>query len=461
MATNWVDEILSGATSTGSKTLNLATGNTLSVSNSSSESIFTVTSDTTNGGFTSILGIEGQEAVLFLGADNSDDATDTWEIQADTSGNFKIGNRTSGTGSPSRSNTITNAVTVDSSRNLTVAGDLVVSGGDLTLGSVAYLSDSGGTGTLKNIDALDATTEATIEAAMDTLPNVTSVGTLTTLTVDNVIVNGTTIGHTDDTDLMSLASGALTVNGTITATGNITGTLATAAQTNITSLGTLTTLTVDNIIVNGTTIGHTSDTDLMTLASGALTIAGTIETTGNATVGGDLTVTGGDINLSGEASTITLIDNTTSAFIIGSAGKTNLLTINTDDNAETVEIDADRTSATGLIQGALVLQATGSGITGNTTNSNLAGLYFKGPAFINESGTNTITQHSYIKVDTAGITNLSGTATITNVCLLDLEDNLGTANSCTTNSDKTGNSKTGTIKINVNGTIHHIQLYAN
>ena len=293
------------------------------------------------------------------------------------------------------------------------------------------------------------------------MPNVTSVGTLTTLTVDNVIVNGTTIGHTDDTDLMSLASGALTVNGTITATGNITGTLATAAQTNITSLGTLTTLTVDNIIINGTTIGPTSDTDLMTLGGGALTIAGTIETTGNATVGGDLTVTGGDINLSGEASTITLIDNTTSAFIIGSAGKTNLLTINTDDNAETVEIDADRTSATGLVQGALVLQATGSGITGNTTNSNLAGLYFQGPTFINESGTNTITQHSYIKVDTAGITNLSGTATITNVCLLDLEDNLGTANSCTTNSDKTGNSKTGTIKINVNGTIHHIQLYAN
>ena len=29
------------------------------------------------------------------------------------------------------------------------------------------------------------------------MPNLTSVGTLTTLTVDNVIVNGTTIGHTD------------------------------------------------------------------------------------------------------------------------------------------------------------------------------------------------------------------------------------------------------------------------
>ena len=54
------------------------------------------------------------------------------------------------------------------------------------------------------------------------------------------------------------------------------GTLNTAAQTNITSLGTLTALTVDNISLNGTTIGHTGDTDLMTLASGVLTVAGDV-----------------------------------------------------------------------------------------------------------------------------------------------------------------------------------------
>ena len=120
MATNWVDEVLSGATTTASKSLTLATGNALSVSNTSSEDLFTVTSDTTNGGYTSILGIEGQEAVLFLGADNADDAGDAWEIHADTSGNFKIGNRTSGTGAPTRGNTFTNALTIDSSRNITV-----------------------------------------------------------------------------------------------------------------------------------------------------------------------------------------------------------------------------------------------------------------------------------------------------------------------------------------------------
>ena len=55
--------------------------------------------------------------------------------------------------------------------------------------------------------------------------------------------------------------------------GNATGTAATvtgAAQSNITSLGTLTTLTVDSIIINGTNIGHTSDTDAMAISSGGV-----------------------------------------------------------------------------------------------------------------------------------------------------------------------------------------------
>ena len=70
-------------------------------------------------------------------------------------------------------------------------------------------------------------------------------------------------------------------------------TLTTAAQTNITSLGTLTALTVDNVAINGTTIGHTDDTDLMTVADGVLTVAGEVDATsldisGNADIDGTL-----------------------------------------------------------------------------------------------------------------------------------------------------------------------------
>ena len=53
------------------------------------------------------------------------------------------------------------------------------------------------------------------------MSNLTSVGTLTTLTVDNVITNGTTIGHTDDTDLMTLADGVLSVAGNLDVSGSV------------------------------------------------------------------------------------------------------------------------------------------------------------------------------------------------------------------------------------------------
>ena len=74
--------------------------------------------------------------------------------------------------------------------------------------------------------------------------------------------------------------------------GDVTGTLQTAAQANITSLGTLTTLTVDNIIINGTNIGHTSDTDAIAIAAngivnfsaGATIASNTIKTAGKETI---------------------------------------------------------------------------------------------------------------------------------------------------------------------------------
>ena len=60
---------------------------------------------------------------------------------------------------------------------LTLSGDLTVAGGDITLGSTSIFS-GGDTTSLNNIDAIDATTEATIEAAIDTLSNLVTVGTL-------------------------------------------------------------------------------------------------------------------------------------------------------------------------------------------------------------------------------------------------------------------------------------------
>ena len=84
--------------------------------------------------------------------------------------------------------------------------------------------------------------------------------------VGGMITNNTetniSVTYDDTTGTLDFVVGTLNQNTTGTA-ATVTG----AAQTNITSLGTLTALTVDNIIVNGTNIGHTSDTDSIAIAS--------------------------------------------------------------------------------------------------------------------------------------------------------------------------------------------------
>ena len=109
---------------------------------------------------------------------------------------------------------------------------------------------------------------------------------------DNAIVF-TSGGDVDGGNIGLESDGDLTYNpstGRLTAT-QLSGTLQTAAQTNITSLGTLTTLTVDNVIINGSTIGHTGDTDLMTVASGVLTVAGEVDAT-SLDISGDADIDG-------------------------------------------------------------------------------------------------------------------------------------------------------------------------
>ena len=103
---------------------------------------------------------------------------------------------------------------------------------------------------------------------------------------------------TNNTEVFSGTAGtvvASTFEGNLT--GDVTGTIQTAAQTNITSLGTLTTLTVDNVIVNGTTIGHTDDTDLITLADGIATVAGELSVTTLDIGGTNVTSTATELNL--------------------------------------------------------------------------------------------------------------------------------------------------------------------
>ena len=98
-------------------------------------------------------------------------------------------------------------------------------------------------------------------------------------------------GASDDANETTLTVTDPTADRTITLP-NATGTVITTGNTSdVTTVGTLTTLTVDNVIINGSTIGHTGDTDLMTVASGVLTVAGEVDAT-SLDISGDADIDG-------------------------------------------------------------------------------------------------------------------------------------------------------------------------
>ena len=206
-------------------------------------------------------------------------------------------------------------------------------------------------------------------------------------------------------------AGALTGN----VTGNVSGTAATvttAAQSNITSLGTLTTLTVDNVIINGSTIGHTGDTDLITVASGIATVAGEVSMTTLDIGGTNVTSTAAELNiLDGVTSTatelnaldgITAVVGELNALDIGSTA------IGTAVASKAVILDANK-DYTGIrnltISGDLTV--SGDDITmGTNTAGNLLvadGTNFNSIAATSLSEISTVANDDvFIAVDTSG-----------------------------------------------------------
>jgi len=87
---------------------------------------------------------------------------------------------------------------------------IIAASGNLLFGAVTILDDNAGTMTLSNIDALDATTEATIEAAIDTLANLASVNGFTFSVTGNATVSGTNTG--DQTSVTGNAGTVTTQN---------------------------------------------------------------------------------------------------------------------------------------------------------------------------------------------------------------------------------------------------------
>ena len=122
----------------------------------------------------------------------------------------------------------------------------------------------------------------------------------------------------------------------------------------LTSVGTLTTLTVDNVIINGTTIGHTDDTDLITLASGSVTIAG------------DLTVSGTTVTTNQQ------VINVTEAFVFeGATADANETTFSIDEpTADRTVALPDKTGTIELLDGLILNSTDGSANAGDNIVQN-------------------------------------------------------------------------------------------
>ena len=307
-------------------------------------------------------------------------------------------------------------------RNLTVTGDLTVSGDDITMATntsgaaligdgtnfnpVAISGDisiaANGTAAIGSGVVVNADINSSAAIAMSKTAFTAGTGvslSTNTLSVDaaqtgitSILATDVKIGEDDETKIdfetadtinfyagnekqLILTDGALTpgadnildlgsasvefkdafFDGTVTAdafagpltgnvTGNASGTAATvtgAAQSNITSLGTLTTLTVDNIIVNGTTIGHTDDTDLITLADGIATVAGEISVTTLDIGGTNVTSTAAELNLLDGVSGLVQADLTKLAAVDATATELNIMDGGTSATSTTLA-DADR-----------------------------------------------------------------------------------------------------------------------
>jgi len=175
-----------------------------------------------------------------------------------------------------------------------------------------------------NATSLVFATGASETAAQKMKLSSTGVLTLNGSSGSLIIPDAGNIGSASDVDAIAISSGGVvTMNqipvfsaGINVSGGTIAGTLATAAQGNVTSLGTLTTLTVDNVIINGSTIGHTGDTDLITVASGIATVAGEVSMTTLDIGGTNVTSTAAELNiLDGVTSTaaeLNILDGVTS-----------------------------------------------------------------------------------------------------------------------------------------------------
>ena len=202
----------------------------------------------------------------------------------------------------------TTAMTFDGA-NVTFAGTVTIGSAGISEAELEILD--GATVTTDELNILDGVTATTAElnimdgvtattAEINIMDGDTSATSTTVADADRVVLNDNgTMKQVAVTDLSAYFDDEITAMPNLVTTaattvgaldsGSITsgfGNIDTGSST-ITTTGLITggSLDIDDVVINGTTIGHTDDTDLITLADGSVTIAG------------DLTISGDDLTM--------------------------------------------------------------------------------------------------------------------------------------------------------------------
>jgi len=179
-----------------------------------------------------------------------------------------------------------------------------------------------------NIDTLVADTADINGGTIDGVTLGTN-SAVTQAVIDNININGATIGHTSDTDLLTLASGIVTVAGEVSMTTlDIGGTNVTSTAAELNALDGITAVVGE---LNALDIGSTAVGTAV--ASKAVILDSNKDYTGirNLTISGDLTVSGDDITMGTNTAGNLLVADGTNFNSIAVGSLSEISTVASDD----------------------------------------------------------------------------------------------------------------------------------
>ena len=187
------------------------------------------------------------------------------------------------------------ATTVDINGNVDISGTLTIGSAGISEAELEILD--GATVTTTELNIIDGDTSASATTVVDADRVVfNDAGTMKQVAVTDLAA------YFDDeiTAMPNLVTTAATTVGALNS-GSITsgfGTIDTGSST-ITTTGLITggSLDIDDVVINGSTIGHTDDTDLITVANGVVTVAGEVSMTTLDIGGTNVTSTAAELNI--------------------------------------------------------------------------------------------------------------------------------------------------------------------